>query len=465
MQDGKQIELTDLIGPSFYPIFHDVFNNKHSEYFIKGGRGSLKSSTVAILLAYGLESNPLANAMVLRDTTNNINDTVLNQVLWALKKLGVEHKWHLKKHPGVTLTRKGTNQKIYFRGASDPNKTKSILPETGYFQYVWFEEADSFRGMHEISNIRISLARSAPHFTMFLTYNPPNNPYCWINQEVKIPMAGRLVHHSSYLDAPADWLEQEFIRYAVAMKQSKPLEYQHTYLGDVVGTGRQVFSNLRIQQILQEQIDSFTCIRVGLDWGYYPDPYVLIKCALDKKRQDLYIYEEFVANKLVPTATIQVAKKFLDFEGQHITADSSEPSSIQEYKNKGLATRGALKGNHSRKFGIDYLKGLRRIIIDPVKCPNATREFSLYELSINRFNDIIPEYPDINDHTIDATRYAIEKEMLTKSKSIMVVTKGNQPALSSFADTSNIIRPKLIKPNSGITVISSGTYRGIHNDW
>ena len=48
-------------------------------------------------------------------------------------------------------------------------------------------------------------------------------------------------------------------------------------------------------------------------------------------------------------------------------------------------------------------------MIDPVRCPNAAREFSRYAYERTKDGEILNSYPDGNDHSIDALRYATEQ--------------------------------------------------------
>jgi len=85
----------------------------------------------------------------------------------------------------------------------------------------------------------------------------------------------------------------------------------------------------------------------------------------------------------------------------------------------GLRVYGAKKGPGSVDFGMAYLSDdLDEIIIDPVRCPNAAREFSSYELERDKNGNFKGSYPDKDNHSIDATRYALEDEMVNKKAKI-----------------------------------------------
>ena len=60
---------------------------------------------------------------------------------------------------------------------------------------------------------------------------------------------------------------------------------------------------------------------------------------------------------------------------------------------------------------------LEEIIIDPVRCPNTKKEFMEYEIEKDKEGNLKGEYPDKNNHTIDACRYGMEDEIVkTKVK-------------------------------------------------
>ena len=98
-----------------------------------------------------------------------------------------------------------------------------------------------------------------------------------------------------------------------------------------------------------------------------------------------------------------------------ITCDSAEPRSIAALRTRGLRVIGARKGPDSVEHGMKWLQTLSAIIIDPVACPFAAKEFSQYEYDRDRSGNIVPRYPDRNNHTIDAVRYAMESVSGQKS--------------------------------------------------
>jgi phage terminase large subunit len=90
-----------------------------------------------------------------------------------------------------------------------------------------------------------------------------------------------------------------------------------------------------------------------------------------------------------------------------IIADSAEPKSIGDFRGYGSMMRGAEKGPDSVSYSMKWLSALARIVIDPKKCPKCAEEFSVYEYEQDKDGNYISGYPDENNHTIDATRYAL----------------------------------------------------------
>ena len=82
---------------------------------------------------------------------------------------------------------------------------------------------------------------------------------------------------------------------------------------------------------------------------------------------------------------------------------------MQDCKAYGAFIRGAEKGPESVRYGIKWLQGLNHIYIDRKHCPKTWKEFTEYEYEQDRDGNFISAYPDENNHSIDATRYALEK--------------------------------------------------------
>ena len=425
------INLKDCIIPMYYDLLEDVLMHKHVHYVMAGGRGSTKSSFAGgIAIPLIIMQNPNVHAVCFRKVGNTIQNSVYSQVCWGIYQLGVASLFHIPKTYATPITYLPTGQHIYFMGLDDPMKVKSIKPSFGYLGVTWFEELDQYAGQNELRTVTQSTMRGGDKFWDFRTFNPPISKNNWANEyaeECEIYRRDNtLVVRNTYLDVPVDWLGQQFIEEAEDLKQVNERAYMHEYLGMPIGTGGDVFPN--VEDLDMEQpipiygVDgkvintkpmwkTFDKVYNGLDWGFARDPFHYVRCYFNRAHLDLYIFDEYrtmhCRNKTVFKALYEEEKKLS--KDELLIADSAEPKSIMDFKAYGAFIRGAEKGPDSVRYGIKWLQGLNHIYIDKRRCPYTFKEFVQYEYEKDKDGNFISAYPDEANHSIDATRYAMEK--------------------------------------------------------
>lgn len=398
----------NLIAPSFSSVLFDIAEHEHSEYTFPGGRGSTKSSFIGLNVIDLIMKNENMHACVLRAVANTLKDSVYSQILWAISALGLESEFAYTKSP-LEITRISTGQKIYFRGADDPNKIKSIKPPFGYIGILWFEELDQFRGEESVRKIEQSVIRGGETAYKFKSFNPPKSAQNWANKYIKIPRGDRLVTESTYLTVPKKWLGKPFLDDAEFLRETNPTAYENEYMGIANGSGGAVFDNVEIREITAAEISQFDNILNGVDWGWYPDLYAFVRVHYAAAQHTLYIWQEYTCNK---QGNRQTADKLVQLgitENDIITCDSAENKSVGDYRSYGLLARAAEKGPGSREYSYKWLQSLAKIVIDNKRCPAAAEEFLNCEYDRDKEGNVISGYPDGNDHVIDAVRYATER--------------------------------------------------------
>ena len=432
------ISIKDSIIPMYDDVLEDIFEHKHTHYVFPGGRGSTKSSFVGgVSIPLLIMQNPQIHAVCFRKVANTIQTSIFPQVVWGIYKLGVESLFKIPKTYSTPITYIPTGQKIMFFGLDDPMKVKSIKLPFGYIGITWFEELDQFSGENELRTVTQSTMRGGEKFWDFRTFNPPISKNNWANEYTEdceiYRQDSTLVVRNTYLDVPEDWLGQQFIEEAEDLKAINPRAYEHEYLGHAIGTGGDVFQNVEefdadapteIQDVHGKVIktvklsDTFDTVYNGIDWGFALDPFHFAKCYFDSRKLDLYIFREY---RTIQSRNETVFRELYEDEKlltseDLVTADSAEPKSIADFKAYGAFIRGAEKGPDSVRYGIKWLQGLRHIYIDKRKCPNTWREFTTYEYEKDKDGNFISAYPDMDNHSIDAVRYAMEKYYKRRGK-------------------------------------------------
>lgn len=404
----KKVRLSNIIAPHFWGLHRDIKRHGHTYYWLEGGRGSTKSSDISVEIPQLLIMNPECHAVVLRKIGNTIKNSVYPQMQWGIDALGLTSKFRFKTSPHE-ITYKKTGQKILFFGVDDPQKIKSIKLPFGYVGICWIEELDQFTGMEEIRNLNQSLLRGGPVFWEFCSFNPPKSQNNWVNEEKLFDDPDRLVHHSTYLGVPREWLGDRFFEDAEKLKARNETAYRHEYLGEVTGTGGAVFENVEDMAMSAELVGNFDRLYYGLDFGFAVDPLAYVAMYYDAKREDLYIFDELYRQKMTNSQAAKAIK--LRISGGRILADAAEPKSIAEMAGFGLRISGARKGPDSIDFGMRWLQNRAHIYIDKRRCPNTYKEFVAYEYDRNKDGQFISAYPDANNHSIDAVRYGLSEIM------------------------------------------------------
>lgn len=400
------------IGKAFVDLYRDIKDRKHDDYWLEGGRGSAKSSFWSQIVPEELENNPNWCAICIRKVANTLKDSVYSQLEWGMDNLSetfpfINENWVKTKSP-LEMRNKKTGQMIYFRGADDPGKIKSIKPPKNmYIAIIIYEEFDQMTGMNEVRKIDQSVKRGGNEFMTFRIYNTPKSKKHFVNVEKRSPNPKRLVHKSTYLDTPVDWLGQPFFDDAELLKQNNPVAFKNEYLGEETGDGGNVFENVELKEITDEEIENFDYLYQGMDFGWFPDPLAWTKMCYQPNKLTLYIFDEYVVNKMSNSKVWNYLKENKDVKNDDlITADSAEPKSIGDFQSYGSLMRGAKKGPDSVEYSMKWLSGLAKIVIDPRRCPKTAEEFTTYEYPQDKDGNYITGYVDADNHCIDSVRYA-----------------------------------------------------------
>lgn len=231
------------------PHFRSVWTTSKPYNVLKGGRNSFKSSVIALLLVYMmipfLIAGKKANVVVIRKVGNTIRDSVFLKIQWALNKFGLSGRFKATVSP-FKIQDTVTGSCFYFYGQDDFQKLKSN--DIGNIIAVWYEEAAEFSNKEDFDQSNVTFMRQkhpdVDFVKFFWSYNPPRNPYSWINEwaEELENDDNYLVHSSSYLNDELGFVTDQMLEDIERIKDNDYDYYRYIYLGEPVGLGMNVYN-------------------------------------------------------------------------------------------------------------------------------------------------------------------------------------------------------------------------------
>ena len=273
--------------------------------------------------------------------------------------------------------------------------------------------------------------RGGDRFTVFRSFNPPISSANWANTFVNRPDDRAVTLLTTYKDIPAEWLGQGFIDEAERLKEINPRAYENEYLGIACGSGAEVFPNLEIRRVTDEEYKQLESVYCGLDFGFAADPSAFVRVAYDRKTETIIfmdeIYKRGQSNRDLYDLIVghDLNKWLYDpgywsmFTGEHyggqlrIVCDCASPKDIADLRSMGLNVAPCHKEAGCVLYRLRWLQH-RKIVIDPARCPNAAEEFQNYCYDVDRrTGEILSSVPDARNHTIDAAAYALDKLIYT----------------------------------------------------
>lgn len=439
------LDLNEVIGREY----EEFWWSRERYRAIKGSRGSKKSKVTALWYISNMMEYDQANLVVIRKRLNTHRTSTRNDLIWAIKRLGVESDWNIPSGDSgeLTLTRLSTGQKIFFRGFDDPLNITSFAVAHGVLCWVWFEEAFQIDKESDFDKVDKSIRGKVPEGSglwkqITFTFNAWSDK-SWLKrrffdkcpdvniteEELDEYNAGKRKRINKYsrnkeesifvgttIYACNEFLDEEDLRVFNQTRVNNPIAFNIEGLGNWGISEGLIFQNWTImdfdyKNIIRKSVNingkTPLKLRFGLDFGYTNDVAALVSCIVDEERMVIYIFDEFYkvgqTNKMLADVI-----RYKGYSKEVIRCDAAEPKSIDELKYFGiLKAMAATKGKDSIRQGISRLKDYK-IIVHP-SCENTIIELNNYVWKKDKdteklLNEPIDEY----NHLMDALRYATE---------------------------------------------------------
>ncbi|MGT2800817.1 PBSX family phage terminase large subunit [Streptococcus marmotae] len=334
------------------PHFKSVWVSKFPYNVLKGGRNSFKSSVIALKLVYmmilHIKIGEKANVVVIRKVGNTIRDSVYLKIQWALRLFGIIHRFKMTVSP-FKIEHRGTGSTFYFYGQDDFQKLKSN--DIGNIIAVWYEEAAEFASQEDFDQSNVTFMRQkhqeSDFVQFFWSYNPPRNPYSWINEwaeELK-ENPDYLVHESSYLEDELGFVTEQMLSDIERIKQNDYDYYRYIYLGEPVGLGTNVYNIDLFQRVERIPADERVIGQFfAMDTGHQQSATTCLHAVLTSKNR-LYLVDTYYyspagkVKKKAPSVLSKEIHEFVQRQGRNFpnvpilnqTIDSAEGALRNQY--------------------------------------------------------------------------------------------------------------------------------------
>lgn len=423
----KTVNIMDLMNTNFYSLWLA----EQSHIVAKGGRSSMKSSVISMKLVTDFLEDEQGNVVCLRKVGKYLSTSIYEQIKWAIYMLGVESEFYFGKSP-LIIRHKKTNTAFYFYGCDDPLKLKSAKIAKGYVMALWFEEAAEFAGVEDIDIVEDTFIRQeieGKEVKVYFSYNPPRNPYSWINEwlDSKAGDEDYFIHHSTYMDDKKGFLSQQMIRKIEKYKIHDLDYWRWMYGGEVIGLGDMVYNMNHIQEIDElPHDDDIILIDTASDTGHQVSATTHLALGFTKKRNvillDAYYYSP--ANKVVKKAPSELSKDFKEWQDSIIkmynryfdkqTIDSAEGAlRNQIFKDYGIRLHPIAK---KKKIDMidnvqDLLAQGRFFVLNTERNKIFIEEHKKYQWDASTLQSDDPKVMKVDDHTCDAFQYYVNDNL------------------------------------------------------
>ena len=414
------------------PHFKDVWTTSKPYNVLKGGRNSFKSSVIALLLVFMvipfLVAGKKANVVVIRKVGNTIRDSVFLKIQWALNKFGLSGRFKATVSP-FKIQDTVTGSCFYFYGQDDFQKLKSN--DIGNIIAVWYEEAAEFSNKEDFDQSNVTFMRQKhpdiDFVKFFWSYNPPRNPYSWINEwaEGLKYNDNYLVHSSSYLDDELGFVTEQMLEDIERIKDNDYDYYRYIYLGEPVGLGTNVY-NMDLFKRVDKIPDGERVIGqlFAADTGHQQSATTCLH-AVVTNRSNLYLVDNYYyspAGKVKKKAPSVLSKELHDF----VVKQTQKYPNVPVIEMTIDSAEGALRNQYLEDFGIRWhpvAKKKKIIMTEYVQSLLANGRFyyfptennlkyfieehKRYQWDEKTVKDDDPKVIKEDDHTCDAFQYMV----------------------------------------------------------
>lgn len=382
----------------------EFIKSKVKETLLSGAWGSSKS--YALCMGILKEAcTPNSQILLCRKTFASLKKTTLQTLLMGDNPILPRNSYVYNK-ADQTITLNGINSVIYLSGLDDMMKIRSMN-----LSYIAVDECSELDEMEWIE--LIGRLRSEYGSRRITGATNPSTPSHWLYQRFFVnPTESRKVICSTTLDnthLPKDYID--------SLKEMPINLYNKFVLGHWVALEKGIYKFDRALHIKERNEGEFYKYILGIDFGF-TNPCAIVLLGIDGDN-NAHLIEEQKETGLLISKIVQLCERYHKMEPL-VVVDPSAPALIAQFESAGFNVK---KADNSVDDGIarmqDYL--YRGKFTVSVKCTEFLKEVENY------IYDDKGKPVKINDHILDATRYAINEivDTTTNYQRPMMISSGN----------------------------------------
>jgi phage terminase large subunit len=414
----SEVEIKELNIGFEYPEIFEPFLEPHRYKVAEGGRGGAKSHFFANLMVQEVFLHG-KRGLCCREVQGSIKESVKALIQDKIREQGLSEWFQIKESEILCLCNEG---KISFSGlrqqGQDRTAADNLKSYEGY-DLCWVEEAQNVSKM-SLDLLLPTIRKIGSEFWFSYNRKVDKEPVHEKFVTSENPPPDTVHIYVNWWDNP--WFKDSpLYNLMLSDKMNSVDDYRHIWCGLPQEISEaNIFKNWEIREF---EPTGFEDMRFGSDFGFSPDPCVLLRSWANWDKKELYIDYCLFKTNLDPEQI--VTDLFSQVPGttkNRTLADSARPEIIKLLNRRGFRVQGVKKGPGSIEAGLDWLKQWR-IIVHP-RClkskQNGMREdivdeFKMYRHKVDMITGIItPTIIDKWNHAIDALRYAWEKEIMQK---------------------------------------------------
>jgi phage terminase large subunit len=426
----RDIDLREGVIPKFAP----GLGATERYLVLYGGAGSGKSVFASQKVILRCIAGP-QRILVIRRVARTLRRSVFAEIKARLSEWGLYRTTKINATEMTVTFPNGSE--ILFAGVDDVEKLKSISGITS----IWIEEATEL-SEEDFTQIDLRLRGETEHYKqIILTFNPISHMH-WLKRRFfdSIGMGdkgepgsftdaapgtfvyaaqstGVRVIKSTYLDNP--FVDDQYKALFEDLKRRSPSLYR------VYGEGEWgVLKGLIFKppEVVAEFPERFDMEAYGIDFGFN-NPTTIIHVGFKDvdwtRRAGSLFVRELLYESGLSNAELGDKMRALGIERRTpVYADAAEPARIKELARHGFNIHPAAKGKNSVATSIALLQSF--MVYTTPESTNLIAEMATYSWEEDKNGNMLDKPVPLNDHAIDALRYAVWSTMKKRVRKIEV---------------------------------------------